>query len=633
MNRDYATPLENQVLNLRAQNIPQKEIANILGITEWRVRCIVKAYITDLANAPRKIKLGTEYLPLNKVTKSTKEKVKKAIVISDIHVPSHCSKALAIAIERGKDIKIDKLVLAGDIIDNYNVSNYTKDPTLVENFQDEILQTRSLLKFLRKSFPKAEIDYLEGNHECFSDDTEVLTERGWVLFKDLTDQDKVASYDKKADEITFDLPIARQDYDHNGKVYSIKGTTTSLLITGNHRLLYKKTLKNSPWNLTKIDNIPKIKNRLLFKTAVFSKNAEFTISDKQLNLASMLYKMSSLEDGVFTFTAEKDVLDNFLVTLEENNINHDLKEKPIDLNDYIGKFISEPIKQSFIVSFNASELKGTPLENLDPNSPPTWLNKLSQRQFDMFVLALAVKQYNNSGTEKGIAVVNERAFLDALQIASIFHGYDAYLNKDGSLGLVSRDYVMLDKFGDKVKEQIYEGKVYCVTTKNDTVVVRREGKVSITGNSRLRRQLVEKLPQLSLLDAIDIPSLLKLEEFGIKWHQENQPVCLGALEVIHGDMVRSGSGASAKAHHMKMGGSVLHGHVHRLGAFYKTNRFGVHVGIENGHLSTGEVDYTSRPDWQQGFTEVTYIDDGRFSFRQHNIVDGTLLVDGIFYSA
>lgn len=315
MNDKYATAIENQIIKLYKTGLGKKKIAAQLGVTEWKVRSVVRYFITDQALSYKKQQKDSGSLPLSKVKKVAKEKPTKAIILSDIHIPYHDVEALALALEYTKDKKPDHIVLAGDIMDCYQISSYIKDPGRIETFQDELEQTRSFMQLLRKTFPKARIDYLEGNHE-----------------------------------------------------------------------------------------------------------------------------------------------------------------------------------------------------------------------------------------------------------------------------------------------------------------------------HRLEKQILDKLPQLALVDCIEIPALLKLDSLNITYYDSSQHICLGELEVIHGNMVRSGSGASAKAHHMKTGGSVLHGHVHRLGTFYKTNRWGVHVAIENGHLASLEVDYVDRPDWQQGFTEVDYFEDGRFSFRQHKIDNGCLIVDGQLYT-
>lgn len=156
----------------------------------------------------------------------------------------------------------------------------------------------------------------------------------------------------------------------------------------------------------------------------------------------------------------------------------------------------------------------------------------------------------------------------------------------------------------------------------------------VQGNheNRLARFILDKAPELYSLHCLSMDELFKLSDLDIEYIDESSQVNLGDLEIIHGTICRAKSAFSAKAHHDKTGGSVLIGHVHRLGTHYHTNRWGTHVAIENGYLGRSDFDYVNKPDWQQGFTEIEYYEDGRFTVRQHRIHDGTLTVDGVVYS-
>ena len=151
--------------------------------------------------------------------------------------------------------------------------------------------------------------------------------------------------------------------------------------------------------------------------------------------------------------------------------------------------------------------------------------------------------------------------------------------------------------------------------------------------ARLEKFLLDKAPALSSLECLCLDELLNLEEYKINFVDEKACVRMGDLEITHGTVVRRWSGLTAKAHHEKYGGSVLVGHVHRLAAFYHTDRWGTHVALENGFLGRKDFDYVDRPDWQHGFTQVEYASSGRFSVRQHHITGGILDVDGVQYTA
>lgn len=86
------------------------------------------------------------------------------LVLSDIHIPHHDPEALEVALSYGEQIKVDSIMLLGDIMDCYKVSRFTKDPRQKGMLQ-EIGETVAFLGDVRKRFPKAKIYYYRGNHE------------------------------------------------------------------------------------------------------------------------------------------------------------------------------------------------------------------------------------------------------------------------------------------------------------------------------------------------------------------------------------------------------------------------------------------------------------------------------------
>lgn len=90
--------------------------------------------------------------------------VNKALILNDIHIPYHNSEALRCALLYGKRHNVDTIILNGDIIDFYKISRHAKSP-VNPNLQYEIDTTIEVLVSIRKTFPKANIIFIEGNHE------------------------------------------------------------------------------------------------------------------------------------------------------------------------------------------------------------------------------------------------------------------------------------------------------------------------------------------------------------------------------------------------------------------------------------------------------------------------------------
>ena len=74
--------------------------------------------------------------------------------------------------------------------------------------------------------------------ECYSKDTEVLTNNGWKHFYELnTKKDLVATRKLYTKEFTFE-PIKKYiEYDYNGKLLHFKNPKVGLMVTPNHRML------------------------------------------------------------------------------------------------------------------------------------------------------------------------------------------------------------------------------------------------------------------------------------------------------------------------------------------------------------------------------------------------------------
>jgi predicted phosphodiesterase len=89
---------------------------------------------------------------------------KKILILSDIHFPYHNAAALKAAIKYGLEQGVDCIILNGDILDFYQLSDFSKDPSK-PTFRKELELGRWFLKELRMAFPKAQIYYKIGNHE------------------------------------------------------------------------------------------------------------------------------------------------------------------------------------------------------------------------------------------------------------------------------------------------------------------------------------------------------------------------------------------------------------------------------------------------------------------------------------
>ena len=90
---------------------------------------------------------------------------------------------------------------------------------------------------------------------CYSEDTEVLTESGFVAFPALNSLDRIAEYDPDTKTITYRTPRAMQKLQFTGDMYSFKSNRVDLLVTPNHKMIY---VKDGEWAQDSAENASKL---------------------------------------------------------------------------------------------------------------------------------------------------------------------------------------------------------------------------------------------------------------------------------------------------------------------------------------------------------------------------------------
>jgi hypothetical protein len=76
---------------------------------------------------------------------------------------------------------------------------------------------------------------------CHDDKTEVLTERGFVLFDKLLKSDNIAEYNPNSRKIEYKKPIAYQKYKYDGDMLLFESRRVSQLVTPEHKMLSNRS--------------------------------------------------------------------------------------------------------------------------------------------------------------------------------------------------------------------------------------------------------------------------------------------------------------------------------------------------------------------------------------------------------
>lgn len=157
------------------------------------------------------------------------------------------------------------------------------------------------------------------------------------------------------------------------------------------------------------------------------------------------------------------------------------------------------------------------------------------------------------------------------------------------------------------------------------------------GWTRHRKYLMENAPQF--MEHITPNTLYGHEDLGIEFHYyDDLPYNrFNDMYVHHGSSVSKHSGGSVQSDMEIWGVSIIRGHSHRLGTYYRYYELEDRLleGYEIGHLMHPKhADYSNKRNWQQGFA-YGYIDPVAGTHQIHlvPIRDYTCYVGGKKFSA
>jgi len=87
-----------------------------------------------------------------------------------------------------------------------------------------------------------------GHYGCYSSDTEVLTDKGWVYWSFVSKETNLASYDTKTGVVCFEKPSAVQCWDYTGKMYHLEGQSLDFLVSPDHRMIVQSRHNDGTWS-------------------------------------------------------------------------------------------------------------------------------------------------------------------------------------------------------------------------------------------------------------------------------------------------------------------------------------------------------------------------------------------------
>jgi len=111
------------------------------------------------------------------------------------------------------------------------------------------------------------LNYPPMHPRCFDKNTEVYTNNGWKLFKDLKDKDLVYTINPENLEPEWQQPINYISYKYQGSMISFKNSRFDLVVTPNHSILVQNmdnSVKDKSWKLKEASTVGRKSKHKMF---------------------------------------------------------------------------------------------------------------------------------------------------------------------------------------------------------------------------------------------------------------------------------------------------------------------------------------------------------------------------------
>jgi len=340
---------------------------------------------------------------------------------------------------------------------------------------------------------------------CYSEDTEVLTKRGWILFKDANNNDYFATRNSETKEFEWQKATDFISYNYNSELYNFYSDYIDLMVTPNHRMLINKRIKGE-WQeciltaeeLSKYSCSTKSGNYCIPTNSYWkgSKIKKRKFGDIEINgddycaFLGMYLSEGSLRrnDGRIVISQDKnsDAFEAFKSLLNkvcDNKINiwysgYQFEIKWDEFCSYLSQFGTRAFNKII-----PNDIMESTTEQIQIFWHYYWLGDGSRV----------------SWRTDSIIYTTSKSIRDQLLELSQKIGFHANFSTDDRdlIGrIIKEKYIQkishpcfrivkyeTNKTSFNVKKTLYNGKVYCVSVPNSILYVRRNGKTSWCGNS------------------------------------------------------------------------------------------------------------------------------------------------------
>ena len=386
---------------------------------------------------------------------------------------------------------------------------------------------------------------------CHDKDTEVLTETGWKRYWNVGGEDLIACYDKDSNLISYEKPKDFILYKYKGKMHKYENKVTSMLVTPNHRMLWKPETKNAEFTTCLSEDL---KNKWFrFKTNAKWKSVKELVSfiipsykSKMVNCPEKKVDVSKLMTLFGWYFSEGCSIYNQVRISQSDDKYADEIRKFLNSTGFEIIEFSDERRENTCRDFRikhaglANYLKQFGLK-ANEKVLPAWIKNLDSESIELFLDSFLKGDGSIDRNGHKIFYTSSKKMADDLQELVFKTG------KKSSIKTIKSEN-KCDMYGVHVSERIvgesnpseeetrlsqdenysveeYNDYVWCFDTPTGFFVTRRNGKIAIQGNSNVNKaslgEMRSEMYQDSFADELVVKKTIDEEIFAVACRLKN----------------------------------------------------------------------------------------------------------------
>lgn len=394
---------------------------------------------------------------------------------------------------------------------------------------------------------------------CYDDQTEVLTQNGWKLFKDLKDEDFLYTLNPETFNVDYFVPKHIISEDYSGNMVNIIGHNVCLSVTPNHEVFVSNSYDNKNFRLVEAKDASNYKMCLMKKNSskiegiitdkfvlpgfTYSRKNQFkswdvVIPPKEVDIKDLFMFLGFyISDGciskagrhynIYLSKGNRDVLDqysNILSRLSKNKprIVQDGRAYKLILNDrqlytfleslsirgaknkaipgFVFKYDHSILRYLYygLLQGDSNKTNEVSLDNLFELKGITYttVSKKLADNIQQLMLHLGLSASISESMSKVHIIENDRLIKESKHF-------------NVSINVSSNEPILKSSLRNGFSTSQYNGKVYCVNVeKNHVIYVRKDGKSVWSGNCRAQSGIQELADRIYIIFQNQFPLLI-----------------------------------------------------------------------------------------------------------------------------